>query len=111
MALKEKRDGTLATDASDSATPPLSSEDICRHISREARKGRYPDSGRGFFALKYVMPWASSVGLSRTDVLFAIQELLYKHLSESKGSTLRYNLEQDEARKEFFIRLAPACPH
>ena len=92
------------------AKPDLSSEDICRHISREARKGRYFNVGRGFFALSDIMPWASSHGLTRKNVLHALQDMVFQHVSDSRGPTVRYNLEQDYARKEVFIRLAPACP-
>ena len=90
------------------AEPTLSNEAICRHISREARKGKYVNVGGGFFALSDVMPWANSQGLSRKIVVHALKDMVFQSIS-SRGSTLRYNFEQDSARREIYIRLAPAC--
>jgi hypothetical protein len=109
LALKKNKEETRDKADHDQTKSDLSNEEICRHISREARKGRYTNVGQGFFALSDVMPWASSHGLTRKNILSAIKDMLFQHLSDSRGSTLRYNLEQDDARKEVFIRVAPAC--
>lgn len=109
LALRKNKKETRDKPDLEQTKSVLSNEEICRHISRESRKGRYTNAGSGFFALSDVMPWASSQGLTRKNILSAIKDMLFQQLSDSRGSILRFNLEQDVARKEVFIRVSPSC--